>query len=240
MTALRQTNSPGERGAAGKRRRGPNASTPARRAQIVRAALESFAQHGYERASLRDIASRAQITHAALLRHFSGKDELLVAALAQRDEDEEKLATQIRASGTAGASVLSEVLRGEFDNPDYQRNWMAFAIAATNSAHPAHDFFIERRERLRAHLASDSLPTAQDSADLSAEEKVTLVLAMIDGLRIQSLLDPSREVLRLLEVFMRSVIVPGDNESAPSAPHSNRAGYDPGRATAGPTTPSTL
>lgn len=190
------------------RHRGPNASTPARRAQIVRAALESFAQHGYERASLRDIAARAQVTHAALLRHFSGKDQLLVAALSQRDEDDEKLAAKILAAGTAGESVLSEILREEFDHPDYQRNWMALALAATGPAHPAHEFFNARRERLRAHLANSPLPTSQDSAHLSADEKVTLVLAMIDGLRIQSLFDPSRETLRLLEVFMKLVIMP--------------------------------
>ena len=58
-------------------RAGPYASTPARRAEIVRAALASFAEHGYERASLRDIAARANVTHAALLRHFASKDDLL-------------------------------------------------------------------------------------------------------------------------------------------------------------------
>ncbi|MFI7671748.1 TetR/AcrR family transcriptional regulator [Nocardia sp. NPDC049526] len=212
MTSSAQAGNPAEPTGPGRRRRGPNASTPARRAQIVRAALDSFARHGYERASLRDIAARAQVTHAALLRHFSGKDELLVAALNQRDEDEEKLAAQILAGGTAGESVLSEVLRAEFDDPDYQRNWMVLAVAATDPAHPAHEFFTGRRERLRAHLAKGPLPTAHDSEYLSADEKVTLVLAMIDGLRIQSLLDPSRETLGLLEIFMKLVIMPRDDD----------------------------
>lgn len=199
----------------GKRRRGPNASTPARRAQIVRAALESFAQHGYERASLRDIAARANITHAAVLRHFSDKDELLLAALTQREEDEEKLAAQILESGMTRESVLGEVLREEFEDPGYQRNWMALAIAATDPAHPAHEFFTGRRERLRTRFTSSPLPTSRDSADLSADEKVTLVLALMDGLRIQSLLDPSRETLRLLEIFMKLVVTPeGEDQPA--------------------------
>jgi AcrR family transcriptional regulator len=73
-----------------------------------------------------------------MLRHFSGKDELLVAALAQRDEDEEKLAAQIQQSGMAGEGILGAVLRDAFEHPDYQRNWMALAIAATDPAHPAH------------------------------------------------------------------------------------------------------
>lgn len=186
------------------RRRGPSASTPARRAQIVDAALASFAEHGFERASLRDIAARAGLTHAALLRHFSGKDELLPAALAQREAHEESLAGEIMTASVAGEEILSAVLADEFAHPEYQRNWMALAVAATNSEHPAHDFFVGRRERMRTRFTDSPLPT-DDSELLTADEKVTLVLAMVDGLRIQALLDPSRDALGLLPTFMRLI-----------------------------------
>lgn len=204
------TSSTTAKNAAGQRR-GPYASTPARRAEIVHAALASFAEHGYERASLRDIAARAGVTHAALLRHFSGKDELLLAALAQRERHEEELAARIIESGMSGSGVLSAVLREEFSDPGYQRSWMALAIAATHPDHPAHDFFTGRRERMRTRFHDGSLPTSRDSANLTADEKVTLVLAMIDGLRIQALLDPSRKPLELLEVFMRLVVEPEEH-----------------------------
>jgi AcrR family transcriptional regulator len=191
-----------------RRTRGPSASTPARRAEIIRAASASIAEHGYERASLRDIAARANVTHAALLRHFASKDALLLAALALRDEDDEELARRIMGSKVPSEQVLSTVLREEFAHPDQQRNWLSIAVAATNPDHPAHDFFIERRERLRAHLSSGRLGTAHDSDELTADEKVTMVMAMIDGLRIQALLDPRRETLPLLETFMRLIATP--------------------------------
>ncbi|MCX4704279.1 TetR/AcrR family transcriptional regulator [Streptomyces sp. NBC_01373] len=194
------------------RRRGPYATTPARRSQIARAALAGFAEHGYERASLRDIAARAGVTHAALLRHFSGKEELLLAALAQREADEEEQAARILAAGMAGSAVLGAVLADEFEDPEYQRNWLALAIAATNQAHPAHEFFAGRRERMRTRFRSGPLNTAHDSPDLTADDKVVMVLAMMDGLRMQALLDPSRDMLRLLEIFMRTVIGPGEGE----------------------------
>jgi AcrR family transcriptional regulator len=194
-----------------RRTRGPSASTPARRAEIVRAASASIAEHGYERASLRDIAARANVTHAALLRHFASKDELLLAALAQRDEDDEELARRIMSSKVPAEQVLSTVLREEFTHPDQQRNWLAIAVAATNPDHPAHDFFIERRERLRAHLSSGRLGTTQDSEELTADEKVTMVMAMVDGLRIQALLDPTRQTLPLLETFMRLIATPDES-----------------------------
>ncbi|NUP15998.1 MAG: TetR/AcrR family transcriptional regulator [Streptomyces sp.] len=196
----------------GARRRGPYATTPARRKQIVRAALAGFAEHGYERASLRDIAARAGVTHAALLRHFSGKEELLLAALAQREADEEEAAARIMASGTAGPAVLGAVMADEFANPDYQRNWLSLTIAATNPDHPAHEYFLSRRERMRTRFRDATLRTAHDSADLTADEQVVMVLAMLDGLRVQALLDPSQDVLHLLEIFMRTVIGPAPAE----------------------------
>jgi len=186
------------------RRRGPSASTPARRAEIVEAALASFAEHGYERASLRDIASRAGLTHAALLRHFSGKEELLPAALAQREEHEEDLAARMMTTRVAGEQILSAVLADEFAHPDFQRNWMALTVAATNPEHPAHEFFLGRRERMRSRFTDGPLPTKEDEL-LTADEKITLVLAMVDGLRVQALLDPSRDALGLLAIFMKLI-----------------------------------
>lgn len=187
------------------RRRGPYATTPARRAEIVRAASASFAEHGYERASLRDIAARASVTHAALLRHFATKDELLLAALAQRDLDDADLATRIMESKVPREKVLSNILQEEFAHPEHLRNWLAITIAATNPNHPAHDFFISRRLKMREHFTSKKLSTTEDSQELSADDKVTMVMAMIDGLRIQFLLDPERETLHLMETLMRFI-----------------------------------
>jgi AcrR family transcriptional regulator len=193
-------------GAVPRSRRGPYSTTPARRAEIVRAALASFAEHGYERASLRDIAARANVTHAALLRHFASKDELLLAALAQRDADDEELAHRIMQSMVPAERVLSSVLADEFAHPEHQRNWLAITVAATNPEHPAHEFFIARRERMRSHLSSARLPTAKAGEEITADEKVTMMMAMMDGLRIQALLDPSRPTLPLLETFMRLIV----------------------------------
>lgn len=46
------------------------------RAAIIAAAQEVFAAHGYERATVRDIAARADIDPAMIIRYFGSKDEL--------------------------------------------------------------------------------------------------------------------------------------------------------------------
>jgi AcrR family transcriptional regulator len=48
------------------------------RQRIQDVALELFAEHGYEKTSLREIAERLQVTKAALYYHFKTKEEILV------------------------------------------------------------------------------------------------------------------------------------------------------------------
>ncbi|MGW2259697.1 hypothetical protein ACWCXE_17975 [Streptomyces sp. NPDC001780] len=61
-------------------------------------------------------------------------------------------------------------------------------------------------------LRGGSLRTVYSSPELTADDRAVMVLAMMDGLRIQALLDPSSDPLRLLEPFMRMIIVPTKSE----------------------------
>lgn len=56
-------------------------SATGRKAQILDAALDVFAEKGYEGGSMREIASRVGVTEPALYRHFSGKEALFLALL---------------------------------------------------------------------------------------------------------------------------------------------------------------
>jgi AcrR family transcriptional regulator len=49
------------------------------RRRIQDVALELFAEHGYEKTSLREIAERLEVTKAALYYHFKTKEEILVS-----------------------------------------------------------------------------------------------------------------------------------------------------------------
>jgi AcrR family transcriptional regulator len=60
-----------------KRRRDPEAS----RAAILEAAREVFNERGYARATIREIARRAGVTHGLVMRHFGSKEQLLIQAL---------------------------------------------------------------------------------------------------------------------------------------------------------------
>jgi DNA-binding transcriptional regulator YbjK len=60
-----------------KRRRDPEAS----RAAILEAARTAFAERGYSKTTVRDVARRAGVTHGLVLRHFTSKEQLFLAAV---------------------------------------------------------------------------------------------------------------------------------------------------------------
>ena len=47
------------------------------RAQVQKVALELFAEQGYEKTSLREIAERLAVTKAALYYHFKSKEDIV-------------------------------------------------------------------------------------------------------------------------------------------------------------------
>jgi AcrR family transcriptional regulator len=52
------------------------------RAAILNAAQKLFAEHGHERTTVRDIAAKASVDPALVIRYFGSKDELFVRAAA--------------------------------------------------------------------------------------------------------------------------------------------------------------
>ena len=66
--------------------RGTRLPRPARRAQLLAAALEVFVANGYHAAAMDDIAERAQVSKPVLYQHFPGKFDLYVALLDEHVE----------------------------------------------------------------------------------------------------------------------------------------------------------
>ncbi|OPG05546.1 TetR family transcriptional regulator [Streptomyces sp. GKU 895] len=186
--------------------RGPYAKTPARRAEIVRAARDSFAEKGYAKASLRDIAERAGITHAGLLHHFRNKDELLAEVLARRDTDEWAQGVSRVDSLDRLAPYLVELIRHHQKAPELMRLWIELAAAASRPDHPAHSYFVERYERGRGQFAgglSDEPARARLRKDVTPQSAAVLFHAVLNGLQLQWVLDQDLDILGPVTDFVR-------------------------------------
>jgi AcrR family transcriptional regulator len=89
------------------------------RDRLVAAAAEVFAEKGYDRAGVQEIARRAGFTTGAIYGRFRGKAELLAAAIEAQSVDEfEQLFAEHRFEGAATdilKTVGSHLVTEEFD-----------------------------------------------------------------------------------------------------------------------------
>lgn len=93
------------------------------RERLLSAAAEVFAEKGYDRAGVQEIAHRAGFTTGAIYGRFRGKADLLLAAMESQSDDEfEALFAKNRLEGFEGkvtnilATVGTHLVTDEFDN----------------------------------------------------------------------------------------------------------------------------
>jgi AcrR family transcriptional regulator len=98
-------------------------TTDPTRERLLTAAAEVFAEKGYDRAGVQEIAHRAGFTTGAIYGRFRGKADLLLAAMESQSDDEfEALFAKNRLGQFEGkptnilATVGSHLVTEEFDN----------------------------------------------------------------------------------------------------------------------------
>lgn len=111
------------------RRAGPTSS----RGAIVEAARREFAEHGYDRATMRSIAAAAGVDPSLLYHFFSGKDDLLAAALEPPVEGDVVDALLPEEEEVSGAELLGSIL-ALWEQPAVAQRITALARVATT--HP--------------------------------------------------------------------------------------------------------
>ncbi|MCX4914533.1 MULTISPECIES: TetR/AcrR family transcriptional regulator [unclassified Streptomyces] len=157
-----------------------------RRAEIVRAALEVIAERGYRGASLAAVAERVGLTQQGLLHHFPTKEALLVAVLKERDQWDAVPDSAWRSD------LLVSLVEYNAMRPGIIQTFSALLGESVTEGHPAREFFTRRYTAVRANMAAvlraeygERLPSG-----LTPERAAPLLVAVMDGLQYQWLLDP--------------------------------------------------
>ncbi len=119
----------------GGRRGGRRPGESSTRESILDGALASFAEHGYDRATIRDIASRAAVDPALVIHYFGSKEALFVEALKLPLRPGEVFARGMAAGpGQLGATVVRTFLES-WEPPEMRVRLMAMLRSAlTNEA----------------------------------------------------------------------------------------------------------
>ncbi|MEU8914783.1 TetR/AcrR family transcriptional regulator [Streptomyces nigrescens] len=190
MTARDQDGTRG--GGPGARRTGGGreAQRAERRAAILEAAMELIAERGYRRTSLAAVAERAGLTQQGLLHHFPTKELLLVGVLETRDRWD--LASAAAAAGARHTDTLAQLVDYNATRPGLVQTYTVLSADSVTEDHPARAFFESRFRAVRAAMTEvlraergENLPCG-----LTPEQAAPLMVAVMDGLQLQWLLDP--------------------------------------------------
>ncbi|MEV6327923.1 TetR/AcrR family transcriptional regulator [Streptomyces sp. NPDC051909] len=169
---------------------------PRTRAALLRAALETFAEHGFHAASIEQICERAGFTRGAYYSNFASKEELFLALFDEHGERiVNRLAEQIDALAPEDYSLerLAELAsRVEPDERDWYLVSMEFTLHAIRD--PQAAWALARHDaRLRAELARGiELVVRRSGRELAvdADRFARLVVALREGGLAQSYVEP--------------------------------------------------
>jgi len=173
------------------------------RSAIVDAAFTLFTRLGYRAVSLRDIAAEAGISHPALLKYYSGKEELLACVLQRLEEDSGVMTCADVARGSIAELPFSLIARSNIDVVGYLPFFSALVGEAAAPSHPAHETMRARAASLRPHAAA-IVKTAQEETLVGdgrePEAESMRLLAAWDALQVIEQYLPGRvDVVRTLE-----------------------------------------
>ncbi|WP_435110724.1 TetR/AcrR family transcriptional regulator [Nocardiopsis synnemataformans] len=183
-----------------------------RREQILRTAADVFASQGFHNTSLADIAATLSITPAGVLHHFGSKTDLLTAVLELRDDTD---------PAPEGSRMLDHLVATAGRNAERPGTTQLYAVLSAESAtdeHPAQEWFRDRYTVLRREIGDAVLdrlgPGHREAADTPgpdghtpAEAAASAVIAVMDGLQVQWLLDPGAvDMASVTELVIDSVV----------------------------------
>ncbi len=192
------------------RSRGPYRTGLRRREQIIDAATAVFAEYGYAGGSVRTIADRVGVSPASLLQHFGSKEGLLMAVL----EDWDRHTVEARLTDVTGLDYfrrLPEVMGAHLANRGLLELFSTIAAEASSPSHPAREF-IQRRYTDNIATLARQLQQAVDAGDVAPlspaeiDVEVRLVTAVLDGIGLQWLLDPTTDVVASISTYVTHTI----------------------------------
>jgi AcrR family transcriptional regulator len=165
------------------------------KAAILAAARELFGKKGYRGTSIASIAEAAGLSQPGLLHHFPSKNALLLAVLAGRDiEDCRMSSPQPEAPGIGIIDGLAALVAHNESEPQLVALFSMLLGEAVAADHPAHGYFARRYEQVRADITQYLVDAQQQhglAASIDAGALANILIAVLDGLQYQWLLNPS-------------------------------------------------
>jgi AcrR family transcriptional regulator len=173
-----------------------------RRDEILRVALETFAERGYRGTSLAVVAERIGLTQQGVLHYFPTKQALLVEVLKLRDAEDYHRFDE--GSDEPHLDGMRHLMEYNATRPGVVQSFTVLSAESVTDAHPAREYFVQRYRVSRGHHVSGLREELGEriAGRLTPEQAAALLVAVMDGLQLQWLLDPDQiDLVDLVDGF---------------------------------------
>jgi AcrR family transcriptional regulator len=176
--------------------KGVTGRRPRTRAALLKAALETFAEHGFHATTIEQVCERAGYTRGAYYSNFASKEELFLALFDEHGERiVRRLAEAIDALGPEEHTVARIAELAARVEPE-ERDW--YLVTTEFTLHAVRDpqaawVLARHDERLRAEIARGLalvLRRAGRALTVDADRFARLIVALREGGLAQSYVEP--------------------------------------------------
>lgn len=197
------------------------------RERLLIAAAKVFAERGFERASVDEIAAEAGLSKGSLYWNFASKDDLFEALLEEHVDRRARAILNLTKEAPAGLDMSAEASRwfSELLREERQLILLSHEYWSRAARDPEiRRRYAERQAKLRRELASALESRGNELGAppfaLSPTDVATAYVALMEGLSFQRLIDPESVSDQLLGEIMaliyQGLVARAQRESEPT------------------------
>lgn len=158
-----------------------------RRAEILDAAEDLLAVHGFDSLRLRDVSKKAGVSIGMIQHYFETRDTLLRETIRVANARRAKAWSQLGTVHSDARSRITALLEGALNDPHRCTVWVETSAAASRHAELRGDFLQTQ------HAWHDALRSAIDAGvesgelepRVDVEDVVSLLVGLIDGFMLE-------------------------------------------------------
>jgi AcrR family transcriptional regulator len=205
------------------------------RAELIAAAAGVFARHGFQGATLREVAREAGYSTGAVYWHFKGKDDLFLAVYEAQAAARVRDIESFREAATGELPRRARAFADQFmarlnRDPEFMVLSLEFLVHAWRNP-PLREELSHRVSWGRlaaARLLTDAAREAGVELPMAAEDLASVLRELGSGLALAKLSDPDAIPDRLygdfVQLFFEGLIQRRAGEDAGAAPTGEKAG----------------
>jgi AcrR family transcriptional regulator len=182
--------------------------------KIIQAAIESFAQTGYDRTKMEDIAKRLGLSKGTIYLYFKSKEDLFLAIceynMQQGDKEDAGLFVKKENVATDAEQIYDNIRRREQGNDRVMLEMVAESARNPKLKKAMHELHV----RVHQHVMEGVRNKIEDgflNRDADAESLAIALVALYDGLAVNRMLGVSDAANKRAWVAMLRAMIAGSS-----------------------------